>query len=222
MPKRRPEDAPLTLVTDHWIRSHPTEPPATLPTYRGEVIAYYPEKIDDPIYLALAQVKDGTNPKATARGLQPRHPEAALVLADAHRKAGRAREAASLYRSAGNLLAAWRGLALIEFPSLQPVRRGLDQAPNDPFLLIVLGEIQRTQKQLADAQRSFELAIQADPDLPDAYINLGVTWAQQGQPFRAAEWFRQALAVGPANPTAIANLRLALSQDSSGPRRARD
>lgn len=213
MAKRRPEDAQRTVLTDHFIQRRPFRGNAPeLPVYKGPVIAYYPRETN-PLYLAVAQVKDGTN---LARGIDqlssfrdqfPRA-EFALELAEAYRNAGRGKEAMPLYEWAlekmPGLIPAWRGLALLRYPALPALLDGLKQAPQDAFLLTLLGTARSNETDL-------RAAIQADPDLPEAYVNLGTILARKGQRDEAIVQFRQALSIDPQNRAAEANLRLALS-----------
>src|SRR6185312_10838373 len=70
MPKRRTDDVVHVVMTDHLIQRRP--PPGNLladkaeavenneTAYHGEVVPYYPAK-PEPLYAALAQIKDGSN-----------------------------------------------------------------------------------------------------------------------------------------------------------------
>jgi Flp pilus assembly protein TadD len=55
----------------------------------------------------------------------------------------------------------------------------------------------------------FARAIDADPDVPDGYINLGVLHANRGERVEAIRRFRQALAIDPGNQAARSNWKLA-------------
>jgi hypothetical protein len=213
MPARRPEDAPLTTIRDHWIRSRPeTEPGPPLPEYKGPVDAYYPRN-PGALYLAAAQARDGVNLSAgiaALRGLEKQftRPEFHWDLGEAYRKAGRKADAAAQYRKALHampaLLPAWRGLALVLYPDPEPMLGGLKQSPRDAFLLTLLGTARNSETDL-------RAAIAADPDLPEAYVNLGALLARGGRKGEAIELFRAALAIDPRNAAALANLKLALS-----------
>ncbi|HUQ90751.1 MAG TPA: tetratricopeptide repeat protein [Bryobacteraceae bacterium] len=213
MAKRRPEDARRTTLTDHFIQRVPGKADGPeLPPYKGPVMAYYPPEVDA-LYAAVAQVKDGTNLERgidQLRQFQKTFPRAkfGLELAEAYRNAGRAQEAIPLYEWAlqkmPSLMAAWRGLGLSRYPAVEPLLGGLKHSPADAFLLTLLGTARSNEADL-------RAAIAADPDLPEAYVNLGTILARKGQREQAAALFRKALAVDPQNRAAEANLRLALS-----------
>ena len=75
MPKRRTEDAVHVVMTDHYIQRRRPAGDLLSPrkeadnfehgAYRGEVVAYYPPKLpptpENELYLALAQVQQGSN-----------------------------------------------------------------------------------------------------------------------------------------------------------------
>ena len=109
MPKRRTEDAVHVVMTDHYIqRQRPsgdllaerTEADSlTHGDYRGEVALYYPPKLpstpENDLYLAVAQVQQGSNLTAGIRQLQqaieqhrPQRAEFYHELARAHGAAG--------------------------------------------------------------------------------------------------------------------------------------
>ncbi len=213
MPNRRPEDAPLTTIRDHWIRRQPESTPGPrLPDYKGRVVAYYPLNAN-PLYLAAAQARDGVNLAAgiaQLRDLEKRfaRQEFHWDLGEAFRKAGQKDAAAEQYLKAlsamPSLLPAWRGLALVRYPDLDPMLGGLKQSPRDAFLLTLLGTARNSETDL-------RAAIAADPELPEAYVNLGALLARQGRKNEAIELFRAVLALDPRNVAALANLKLALA-----------
>ncbi|MBI3679398.1 MAG: tetratricopeptide repeat protein [Acidobacteria bacterium] len=213
MARRRPEDARLTTMTDHRIQRKPdAQDPSELPEYAGRVAAYYPPVIDK-LYLALAQVRDAANLGEGVVRLQrlaagfPRA-EFHCDLAEAYRKTGRKPEAVAHYQQAlakmPSLVPAWRGLALVEYPNLEAILGGLKHAPRDAFLLTLLGTARGDEADL-------RAAMMADPDLPEAYVNLGALLAHKGEKAEAVRMFRQALAIDPRNQAALANLKLALT-----------
>jgi len=218
MAKRRPEDARHTTLTDHRIARKPTTADGQeFAPYRGPVVPYYPASAPD-LYIAVAQVRHGTH---LAEGLeilrkqQPQFPRAEfqLELGDAYRQAGRNAEAIAAYAAAleqsPSLLAAWRALGLLRYPAIQPLLEGLKHFPNNPFLLTLLGTARSNEADL-------RAAIEADPDLPEAYVNLGALLASKGRGPEAIALFRKALEVDPTNRAAEGNLRLALA--AAGPR----
>lgn len=216
MAKRRPEDARRTTMTDHLIQRLPTTADGPeLPPYKGPVTSYYPWA-PDPLYFRLAQVKEGSNLAAGIIQLReiasafPR-PEFSFELAEAYRNAGRVSEAIPFYEKAlqgmPTLMAAWRSLGLVRYPAIEPLVAGLKQSPHDAFLLTLLGTARSSEVEL-------RAAIEADPDLPEAYVNLGTLLANKGRREEAIVQFRLALKIDPRNKPAAANLKLALMGSS--------
>ncbi len=218
MAKRRPEDAVHTTLTDHRIARKPDNTAGKeFPPYRGPLVAYYPAAVPA-LYSAVAQVRHGTD---LAQGLATLRREAAgsaraefqIELGDAYRLAGRNAEAAGAYTAALErepmLLAGWRALGLLRYPSVEPLLAGLRHFPGNAFLLTLLGTARSNEAEL-------RAAIAADPDLPEAYVNLGAVLARAGRREEAIAQFRKALEVDPTNRAAEGNLRLALAP--AGPR----
>jgi tetratricopeptide (TPR) repeat protein len=182
MPKRRAEDAPHVIMTDHKIqRRAPADGLAEFPErppeeYRGEVVPYYPSPLPDTprnaLYRAVAQVGLGNNVAAglpdlarLIREIQPREPEFYMVLGDGWKMAGNLAEAAAAYRRAidldPTLVRALRALAAVDPTHAESLlARAVQIAPSDPeswFRYGVLtGSAERIQK-----------AIALDPWLPD-------------------------------------------------------
>ena len=130
MAKRQPEDAPLTRFTDHKIARQPERGRGiNLPEYTGRVRSYWPSDPDAPLYEALVNRSEW--PRLTRR--PPGEPEALLMLAEATKSAELYERA---LKAASGLLGAWRGLALLRFPDLEVIGKGLAARPSDPFLLV--------------------------------------------------------------------------------------
>lgn len=220
MPRRQPEDARHTRVTDHLIQKIPDRgpgPPAK--PYRGEVRVYWPERVhpnpENELLMAVAQVRDGSNLRegvseleALIRKYRPDRGEFYYELGEALVKSGQPKRALAYLdesvRRTPSLTAAWRRLALLRFPALPPMARA-----DDAFLHTVQGEVHRKNGRVAEAIGSFQAAIAADPDLPEAYVNLGAVLAGRGDRSAAIKMFQQALRIDPGNREAAANLRLA-------------
>ena len=117
MPKRRVDDAPHVIMTDHRIQRRPqagglvefAERPAE--EYRGEVVPYYPAPLPatprNELYRAVAQVGLGNNLAAGMLELarliateRPKEPEFYMVLGDGWKGLGKPSEAAAAYRQA--------------------------------------------------------------------------------------------------------------------------
>lgn len=202
MAKRAPEDAPLTRFTDHKISRVPERGRGPdLPEYSGRVRVYWPPGGDGGIYEKLVNPSE----RGALARRPPAEPEALVALAE------RTGDAALLERAlekAPTLLGAWRRLALLRFPDLTLIERGLAARPGDPFLLTLEGEALRREGKFAEGERALRAAINADPDQPEPYVNLGVLLAQLGRRAEAARMFGEALAVDPGNRAAAGNLRL--------------
>ena len=76
------------------------------------------------------------------------------------------------------------------------------------MLLTLLGEGLSRAGAIAEAEGTLRAAIAADPDQPEAYVNLGALVARAGKHAEAAELFRKALAIDPGDRAAAHNLRL--------------
>lgn len=66
------------------------------------------------------------------------------------------------------------------------LRRALEIVPNDPWALNGLGAVAAQRGQTDDAVRLFEQAISANPDVPNPYYGLGVTYNRTGKSELAA------------------------------------
>jgi Flp pilus assembly protein TadD len=76
--------------------------------------------------------------------------------------------------------------------------------------LTLAGEAFRLRDRLNDAETYLRRAIAADPDQPEAYVNLGALLASQGRLDDAIALFRRAWAIDPKNEAARTNLERAL------------
>jgi predicted CXXCH cytochrome family protein len=182
MPKRRVDDAPHVIMTDHRIQRRAAagallefgELPAE--EYRGEVVPYYPaplpETPQNALYCAVAQVGLGNN---VASGLpelvrlideiKPPEPEFYMVLGDGWKSAGNPGEAAAAYRRALQIkpdsARAMRALAAVDPPDAEQIlAHAVQIAPNDPESWFRYGV-------LTSSAERIQKAIALDPWLPD-------------------------------------------------------
>ena len=182
MPKRRVDDAPHVIMTDHLIQRRApanalaefAERPAE--EYRGEVTPYYPSPLPqtplNDLYRAVAQVGLGNN---VASGLpelvrlldemKPRQAEFYMVLGDGWKSMGKPQEAAAAYQKALELkpdsARAMRALAEVDRPHAEQILpQAIQIAPNDPESWFRYGVL------TASAER-IQKAIMLDPWLPD-------------------------------------------------------
>ncbi len=211
MPKRRVDDAPRVIMTDHLIQRHApanalaefAERPAE--EYHGEVVPYYPsplpETSQNALYRAVAQVGLGNNVAAGLPELarlidevKPREPEFYMVLGDGWKSMGSTREAAAAYRRALEMAPdstrAMRALAAVDQAHAEQIlARAVEIAPDDPESWFRYGVL------TASAER-IQKAITLDPWLPDQSRRLAeVTHAEAAlrdalrtDPFDDAAW----------------------------------
>ena len=109
--------------------------------------------------------------------------------------------------------------AVAEIPRRRPRRRGGDRAPR-PDELYELGCLLQADDPLK-AEATFRLALEADPELADAAVNLGWLLHERGDVEGAETEYRRALAAEPAHPTAAFNLGVAL-EDRGAAEEARE
>ncbi len=182
MPKRRVDDAPHVIMTDHLIqRRAPADALVEFPErpaeeYHGEVVPYYPSPLPqtprNALYRAVAQVGLGNNVEAGMPELvrliaeiQPREPEFYMVLGDGWKSLGKPTEAAAAYRRALELqpdsARAMRALAEVDPEhAVGILARAVEVAPDDPESWFRYGVA------TASAER-IQKAIALDPWLPD-------------------------------------------------------
>ena len=182
MPKRRVDDAPHVVMTDHLIqRRAPANALAEFAErppeeYHGEVVPYYPSPLPDTaendLYRAVAQVGLGNN---VASGLpelvrliddaKPREAEFYMVLGDGWKSEGRTQEAAAAYRKAWQLkpdsARAMRALAAVDTEHAEQVlAHAVQVAPDDPESWFRYGV-------LTSSAERIQKAVTLDPWLPD-------------------------------------------------------
>ena len=241
MPKRRTDDVVHVVMTDHYIqRRKPARDllaemaerqPAEGSGYRGEVVLYYPAsppKPEDELYLAIAQVRDGSNLGAgiarLSAAIERYHPERAeysLQLADALRSSGKFEQAVPLYeeslRRRPDSLANVEKLALCfltlhqQTRAVEILRSGLDRAPGDAGGWHMLGFADVEAGKTADGLAAFQKAIELDPEMPEAYNSLGSLWFHMGDMAKAEPALRNAIRLEPNYAEAHDNLGNVLS-----------
>ena len=210
MPKRRAEDVVHVVMTDHYIQARSTQRDLLAPlterrrrdlAYQGEIVRYYPRQEPstpvDELYLAAAQVIDGTNllrgiPRLEGllRKQQPDRAEFYFVLAEAYSKTGDAERAIAAYEQAlrrapgylpalqnlgGTLLRSGRLAEAVEV-----LQRAIANAPSDSSVLVDLGSAYLQQQSWRDAAQAARRALEQNPDLPQAANNLGLALYAHG------------------------------------------
>lgn len=85
------------------------------------------------------------------------------------------------------------------------VREQILKAPGDPQLHYKLGNLLYDQGRRAEAQQSFEKAVELKPDYVKALVNLGVVLNEEGKSAEALTQFDKALAIAPNDVTVLCN-----------------
>ena len=211
MPKRRSDDAPQVIMTDHLIqRRAPANALAEFAErppeeYRGEVVPYYPSPLPDnpqnALYRAVAQVGLENNVAAGLPDLvrlidqlKPPQAEFYMVLGDGWKSAGNLPQAAAAYQKALqidlNSTRAMRALADVDPPHAEQIlSQAVEIAPNDPESWFRYGV-------LTSSAERIQKAITLDPWLPNQYRRLAeVTHSETAlndalrtDPFDDAAW----------------------------------
>ena len=237
MPKRRTDDVVHAVMTDHFIQRRKPARDLLAPlaekstaeqtAYRGEVVLYYPPKLpenaESELYLAVAQVRQGSNLAAGIPRLEkalerhrPARGEFYFELAEACWKTGQADKALAMYQealrrqpdfgpAAHNL-----GTALGKSGRLTEAAAALERAlvlmRDDPTTLNDLALVYINQGNARAAAETLTKALRIDPDLPDAYNNLGGALSALGDRSGAEAAYRNAIRVQPDLAEAHKNL----------------
>ena len=196
-------------MTDHYIQRR--RPPGDLLAaragsrrcgLRGEVMPYYPDKVADELYIAVAQVRDGANLEGgiprlreAIERLKPAQPEFYLELAKAYSKSGNFSEAVRWCEEALRIRPGFG-------PAPEGTRRGADcrlaisHAPpkhcgqaSGPSAQTNLGNAYLRLGRIDLAEQ----ALRAQPDDPDANNLLGMIESARQNYGAAEQFFRKAL-----------------------------
>jgi predicted CXXCH cytochrome family protein len=225
MPKRRADDTPRMIMTDHRIQRLPpsgdllaekSEPPPD--DYHGEIVPYYPFPVpkaaENGLYRAVAQVGLGNNVAAglpqLAREVEtqkPREAEFYIVLGDAWRTTRKYAEAVTAYQEAVRLnprsVRALRALAGAQLDAGEPGRAAeallsaLQLAPADPESWYQNGILDSTAGRTSDAIAKIRKAISLDPTLPEKSRRLAEILANAGRRDDAQAALSDALRIDP-------------------------
>jgi tetratricopeptide (TPR) repeat protein len=239
MPKRRTTDAIHVTMTDHAIprRRADGDPLAALAevhdsprtAYRGEVAAFYPPLPagDGELYLAVAQVKEGSNLEAGIPRLRaaiekyrPDQAEFYFDLASAYATTGGYASAIQLYREALRRKPALAGarrelaVALMQTGQASEAIRILETAGPDAATLNTLGEALLRSGRNGEAAAALRRALRLQDDLLEAQTNLGDALYRLGDVGGAIAALREAIRLSPGS--AAANLNLGAILDAQG------
>ncbi len=231
MPKRRTEDAVHVVMTEHRIARRPPARDLLAPldetklaraaAYSGPVRVYYPAGLRDPLYEAVAQVRDGANPKAGIAALEklldrsrPAEAEFYFELAEALRKSGQSGRAVRYYEEALRhkpalpRARAVLGQTLLSAGDGKRALTVLEAGPANAEVLNTLGVACGQAGRLSDSLRTLARAVELNPDYPLAWLNLGVSREQSGDFAGAEAAYREAIRIQPELNAAREHLRL--------------
>ena len=195
--------------------------------YRGEVALYYPPRLtrlpEDDLYLAVAQVRHGSNLsggvpllEGALERIRPARGEFYFELAEAYQEMGKGEKAIAMYEASLERMPEFRparyrlGAALAKSGQLdragQAFARGLANSSAEGLLLNDLALVYRKQGRLSDCIATLRRALGADPDLPQAYNNLGGALLESGDAAGGEAAFRDAIRIQPDLASARYNL----------------
>ena len=237
MPKRRAEDAVHVVMTDHYIQRQ--RPPRDLLAqrteadslkhgeYRGDVVLYYPPTLpqtpENDLYLALAQVQQGSNLAAGIRQLEQAIEKHRPARAEFYYELGRAysmsgdrdatirwcREAlqrdAAFVPALKELAAAATGQGNLA-EAAQALEKAVSLRPDDGNAFADLGNVYLRQDRADDAQRVLQRALALDPTLPLANNMMGLANLRKGNGVAAEANLREAIRAQPDLAEAHNNL----------------
>jgi len=235
MPKRRTDDAVHVVMTDHYIQRNkpdrdllaPQPEIAEKPGDKGGVSLYYPPQLpasgQTELYLALAEVKDGSTGKDGIARLQkavvkysPSEPEFYYELASAYSKAGDHVDAVPQYREALRRKpvypAAAKGLAVSLLAQNHAalaenvLSRAAASSPQDDELLADLGNVYLREGRIDDAHRTLLHVLEINPNSSTAENLLGIIALRRKDSAEAEKWLRAALRDYPSLPNAQFNI----------------
>ena len=239
MPKRRTDDVVHVVMTDHFIQRRSAasiaekaeERQTDRTTYRGEVVLYDPPalpKPEDELYLAIAQVSQGSNLNrgierlsAAIEKFHPANAEYYLQLGDAWSNAGKYEAAVKAYEVGlrqrpeseparvrmASALFAWK-----QHPRAETaLKQALKLVPDDARARLQLGLTELGLGKTADAIATFDKARESDPDMVETYNVEGAILFESGDA-RAEHILREGIRVQPNFAPIHNNLGNLLSQ----------
>ena len=237
MPKRRTEDAVHVVMTDHFIQRFRPARDLTAPLneadslaekeYRGEVVLYYPPALpptpENDLYLALAQVQQGSNLAAGISRLQqaiersnPDRAEFYYELARAYAKrsdqAAVIRWCEAALRHDRNFAPALKELAAAATAlgnldrAAEALQRAVALHTDDSHALADLGNVYLQQQRVDEAMSTLQRALALDSSLPRASNTMGLVMLAKADPDQAERHFREAIRIQPDLAEAHNNL----------------
>lgn len=235
MPKRRTEDVIHASVTDHLVAARMpaagrlAERRENRDAYQGPVVPYYPSKLtgaEGGLYLAVAQVKQGSNRKQGLIDLgellaqhRPARAEWYLEMAEALETDGQLERSASFYREAvsrdpsSGYMQQRLGTALRKLgrgaEAIPALRRSVQLEPERAMNWHELGMVYRSLNRNDDAIAALTKAVSLDPLLAEGFNNLGVLRLSEAD-------LREAIRIKPDYADAHSNLAGLLGQSGRG------
>jgi tetratricopeptide (TPR) repeat protein len=237
MPKRRTEDAVHVVMTDHYIQRQPPRGDLLAERseadnlkfgeYRGDVVLYYPPTLpstpENELYLALAQVKQGSNLTAGIPRLEAAIEKHRPERPDFYYELGRAYSVTSDYaagirwcrealRRDANFVPALKELAAAataqgNLPeAAQALEKAVSLSPSDGKAFTDLGNVYLRQDRVDDAERALQRALALDPALPLANNMMGLAALQKGNVEAAETHLRETIRLQPDMAAAHNNL----------------
>jgi tetratricopeptide (TPR) repeat protein len=237
MPKRRAEDAVHVVMTDHFIQrlrpardlTAPLKEAAALTVshYRGEVVPYYPPALpstpENELYVALAQVQQGSNLTAGIPRLQqaiesykPTRGDFYYELARAYAKTADHAAVIQWCEAAlskdVNFAPALKELAAAATAlgkwdrAVEALQRAVALRPRDSHALADLGNVYLQQHRVDEAIETLQRALALDASLPRASNTMGLAALTKGDSDRAERHFREAIRIQPDLAEAHNNL----------------
>ena len=237
MPKRRTEDAVHVVMTDHYIQrrraagnlvAERTEADSLKHgDYRGEVVLYYPPTLpstpENDLYLALAQVQQGSNLAEGIRRLEdaigrhrPARPEFYYELGRAYGRVAdhdavirwcrEARRRDSGFAPALKELAAAVTAQGDFAAAADALRQAVALQPDDAKAFADLGSVYLRDNRAEDARKALQQALALDPTLPAANNTMGLSSLRAGNADAAERHLRDAIRFQPDLAEAHNNL----------------
>lgn len=242
MPKRRTQDVVHVVMTDHYIqRNKPARdllaPLAEMreePWARSGVTIYYPPQLprtdENEIYLAEAQVKNGpgllsliAHLAELAARFAPAEPDVYFELGEGYSKAGKEYDAIRWYHEALRRQPAFRPaikqlaatlIAQGQYArAIEVLRPAAAVLPADDALFSDLGNAYLRLRQFEPARQALRLALELNPEQPEAQNLLGLLAVQQGNSGEAETRFREAIRRRPDYAEAHTNLGNVLGEN---------
>ncbi len=242
MPSRRAGDVVHVVMTDHYIQRRKPDRDLLAPldevhdtgrtAYRGEVALMYPPSLpptaETELYLAVAQVTDGSNLTAGIPRLQkaidryrPAQAEFYFALAGAYGKVRQYEKAVSCYQEAFSrkpdypaarldCAAALRSLGR-QAEATRMLASAVAASPRNSLLLNALGESYLQSARIDEAIQTLRRALSIDSGLPEIYVNLSAALSRKNSAGEVIDVLRDALRISPNLAAAHSNLATILA-----------